>query len=162
MFATLALSLAAAAATPAGGPVTVEYVDPQGFTDIREGFRRPRVDGNPHLNALRKHFEKRVPRYLAAGQTLHIRVTDVDLAGDHRAQTNPWLLDVRLVTNVYPPGISLNYTLKDPAGAVLRTGDARLRDLGFDIGSGGPVADPYRYEKRMLDKWLYREFGGKR
>lgn len=159
----LALSLAPAALaeTPASAPVSVEFVNPDKFTDIREGFLRTNVDKNVHLKSLRKHLERKAATYLQPGQTLHLAVTDIDLAGDHTPHSNPALLDIRTVSNLYPPRVNLNYTLSDASGAVVRTGEAKLKDLGFDISSGGAnTSDPLRYEKRMLDKWLRSEFGG--
>jgi hypothetical protein len=155
------LTLPAWADEPASsGPVSVEFVNPEKFTDIKVGFLRTNVDNNSHLRALRRHLERRAATYIGPGQVLHIAVTDIDLAGDHTPQSNPALLDIRTVSNLYPPRINLNYTLSDALGAVVRSGEARLQDLGFDIGSGGNVSDPLRFEKRMLDKWLRREFGG--
>lgn len=160
--AALMLTAAAAAAqSPTTGPVSVEFVNPEKFTDIKEGFLRSDVEGNVHLNALRKHLEKKAATYLEPGQTLHLAVTDIDLAGDHTPHSNAALLDIRTVSNLYPPRMNLNYTLRDASGAVARTGEAKLKDLGFDLSSGGSVSDPLRYDKRMLDKWLRREFGGK-
>lgn len=161
--AALALVPSAASASPApDGPVTVEFVEPEKFTDIKEGFLRTNVDRNAHLKALRRHLQRKAASYLKPGQTLHIAVTDIDLAGDHTPHSNPALLDIRTVSNLYPPRMNLNYVLKDSSGNVLRTGEAKLQDLGFDIGSGGSVSDPLRFDKRMLDKWLRREFGGSR
>jgi len=154
------LALPAWADEPAStAPVTVEFVEPETFTDIRTGFLRTNVDNNSHLRALHRHLVRKAATYLAPGQTLHIAVTDIDLAGDHTPHSNPALLDIRTVSNLYPPRMSLNYTLSDASGAVVRTGEAKLKDLGFDIGSGGSVSDPLRYDKRMLDKWLRSEFG---
>lgn len=145
------------------GPVSVEFVNPEKFTDIKVGMLRTNVDNNAHLNGLRRHLEREAAGYLQPGQSLRIEVTDIDLAGDIRPHSNPALLDIRTVSNVYPPRMNLNYTLTDASGAVVRTGEARLKDLGFDIGSGGGrVSDPLRYDKRMLDKWLRSEFGGRR
>ncbi len=150
-----------AGGTASGGPVSVEFVNPEKFTDIKEGMLRTHVDNNAHLNGLRKYLEREAASYLQPGQSLQIAVTDIDLAGDITPHSNAALLDIRTVSNVYPPRMDLNYTLADASGAVVRTGAARLKDLGFDIGSGGGrVSDPLRYEKRMLDKWLRREFGG--
>lgn len=154
-------TLACAQEQPAG-PVMVEFIHPDKFSDIQEGFLRTSVGDNAHLAALRRHLERKAATYLAPGQTLRIEVTDIDLAGDYAPPGHPALLDIRTVSNLYPPRMNLNYELRDGSGAVVRTGEAKLKDLGFDIGSAGAVSDPLRYDKRMLDKWLRREFGGNR
>ena len=107
---------------------------------------------------MRKHTEKRAARYVQDGQTLLIEFTDIDLAGDHLPNIDPSLYDVRTVTGLYPPRIKLNYSLRNAAGTVLKSGQADLRDLGFDASSPGRSSDALRYEKRMLDKWLRKEF----
>ena len=53
----------------------------------------------------------------------------------------------------------MNYVLSDAQGAVIKSGDANLKDLGFDAHNGGMSSDPLRFDKRMLDKWLRTEFG---
>jgi hypothetical protein len=151
----------APAAFASDGQVTVEFVQPDKFTDVRDRQFASAPDKNPNLHVLRKYMEERPTRYLKAGQTLKIEFTDIDLAGDHRAQLDPQLSDVRLVTSLYPPRIKLNFVLKDQMGAQIRAGQVDLRDLGFDTNSTGSLSESLRYEKRMLDKWLRKEFGGR-
>lgn len=148
------------AAVEARGPVTVEFVQPEKFTDVSDRMLRTAPDKNPNLHSLRQHTLARAARYLQPGQTLTIAFTDIDLAGDFRPQLDPALSDVRLVTRLYPPRIKLNFVLHDAAGAVLKSGQADLRDLGFDTSYSGSTTDSLRFEKRLLDKWMRKEFGG--
>lgn len=148
----IALALTPATAAPAGS-VTVDFVQPEKFTDVRDRQFASPPDKNPNLSGLRRYLETRAARYLEDGQSLKIEFTDIDLAGDHHAQTNPRLSDVRLVTRLYPPSLKFNYVLKDAAGTVLRSGEEKLRDLAFD-SSATSGSGPLRYEERMLDKWL--------
>lgn len=145
-------------AAEASGPVSVEFVNPDKFADVRDRMFPSKPEDNRHLNGLRKHMEKSAARYLANGETLLIRFVDIDLAGELLPQTNPSMLDVRTVTGTYPPRAKLNYELRNAQGSVIRSGDANLRDLGFDGHNGGMSSDPLRFEKRMLDKWLRKEF----
>ena len=141
------------------GPVRVEFVAPEKFTDVSLYRARMAPEKNPNLDALRKHTQKRAARYLSDGQTLLIQVTDINLAGDHLPNTDPSLYDVRIVTGLYPPRIKLNYSLQSASGSVLKAGQVDLRDLGFDSSSPGRSSDALRYEKYMLDKWMRKEFG---
>lgn len=149
----------AALAADATGPVTVEFVNAEKFTDVNERWLPSAPEKNAHLAALRRHVEKKAAKYLAAGQTLRVEFTDIDLAGDHKAQTNPQLHDVRMVSGLYPPRMSLRFVLRDASGQELQAGEAKLSDIGFDSHSAGLSSDPLRYEKRMLDKWLRQQFG---
>ncbi len=156
--AALLLSVAAMAGETSG-PVSVEFVNPGEFADIKERMFPSKPEENRHLQSLRKHMEKSAARYLSSGQTLLIKFVDIDLAGEILPQTNPSFLDVRTVKGVYPPRAKLSYELRDAQGAAIRSGDADLRDLGFDTQAVGAGSDPLRFEKRMLDKWLRKEFG---
>ncbi|MCP5474155.1 MAG: DUF3016 domain-containing protein [Rhodanobacteraceae bacterium] len=142
------------------GPVTVVFVQPEKFTDVRDRQFASPPDKNPNLSGLRRYLETRGKRYLTGGQQLKIEFTDIDLAGDHRAQSNVELADVRLVTSLYPPRLEFNYRLTDATGTALKSGTVKLRDLGFDTTSTGTASGPLRYEQRMLDKWLRQEIRG--
>ena len=159
--ATLCLALIglqALAESPVAKPVVVEFVNPENFSDIRDRQFPTKPEENPHLKNLRKHMEKSAARYVGPGQTLLIKFTDIDLAGDIEPHSNPNLLDTRTVKGVYPPRAKLNYVLSDAQGAVVKSGEADLKDLGFDAHNGGMSSDPLRFDKRMLDKWLRKEF----
>lgn len=147
-------------ADSSAGPVRVEFVQPEKFTDVNERQTRTAPEKNHHLYVLRTHVEKRGARYLQPGQQLEIRFTDIDLAGDHLPQMDPALADVRVVTRLYPPRLKFSYVLRDASGGVLKSGDVDLRDLAFDTQSGTPYTDALRYEKRMLDKWMRQTLGG--
>mgnify|MGYP001171473461 CR=1 FL=1 len=156
----LASLLLAAASAQAAGPVSVEFVNAEKFTDVNDRALKTSPEKNTNLAALRKHVETKGAKYLKPGQTLAISFTDIDLAGDHKPQLSPQMQDVRVVTGLYPPRMSFNYILKDASGQVLKSGEAKLSDVGFDTHSAGLTSDPLRYEKRMLDKWMRAEFGG--
>lgn len=156
----LASLLLAAASAQAAGSVSVEFVNAEKFTDVNDRALKTSPEKNTNLAALRKHVETKGAKYLKPGQTLAISFTDIDLAGDHKPQLSPQMQDVRVVTGLYPPRMSFNYILKDASGQVLKSGEAKLSDVGFDTHSAGLTSDPLRYEKRMLDKWMRAEFGG--
>jgi len=134
--------------------VKVNFIHPEQFSDTKDnnGFRRSDVlkDIEAHLVA---QFDKRLP-----GRDVRIDVTDVDLAGEVEpfAWHGQWLRVMREVTS---PSMELSYEVRDGAKLV-QNGKVRLRDMnyrdGFNTYSSG---DPLRYEKRMIDQWMQREFG---
>ena len=69
----------------------------------------------------------------------------------------PRYRDIRIMRDIYPPRISLQYTLKD-ASRIVSEGDARLSDTGYlhNIGLKSD-SDPLRYEKRLIDDWVKRQ-----
>ncbi len=152
MRSLLVLTLFAASSATAG--VTVTFVAPEKFTDVRDRQFASKPDKNPHLAAIRRYTEKRAKRYLTKGQSLEIRFLDIDLAGDLRPQFHPELVDVRIVKSIYPPRMTFEYELKDDAGVVIKNERVELKDIGFDMNRTGLGNDALRFEKRMLDQWL--------
>ncbi|MBS0438413.1 MAG: DUF3016 domain-containing protein, partial [Proteobacteria bacterium] len=55
---------------------------------------------------------------------------------------------------------TLHYKLSDANGATIREGDSKIADLSYLHRTTNITStDPLRYDKRMLDDWLDREFG---
>lgn len=149
----IALSALVVAAGAANADVQVHFVSPEKFSDTKDnyGFRQPDV-----LNDIQAHLvaqaEKRLP-----GRDVRIDVTDVDLAGEveplwHHSQ---WLRVMRSVTS---PSIELSWEVRD-GDKVVQQGKTRLRDMNYQDGFNSySSGDPLRYEKRMIDRWMQREF----
>ena len=147
---TLAVSgLLALAAGAASADVTVNYIQPERFSDLPfSPWEREEV-----LKDLTTHFA-RLGAKLPPGQNLRIEVQDVDLAG--RVHPGRGARDLRIIKNGAEwPRIDLHYTVESN-GQVLRSGDAQLRDMGFmDRLSRHTDGDSLRYEKRMIDDWFH-------
>jgi len=144
-------ALALADAPPA---VTVEFVKPESFSDVEDRRTRVSADRNPALRAIREHLEDKALAYLAPGQSLLVRFTDIDLAGEYEPSADLRWADVRIVKRVYPPRLKFDYQLSDIDGVTLAEGSTQLRDLGFLEGNTGRQQDPLLFEKRLLDRWL--------
>jgi hypothetical protein len=52
----------------------------------------------------------------------------------------------------------LTFTLHNADGSVALEGTRKLRDAAFLYRGTPSSTDPLRYEKRMLDDWLRRDF----
>ena len=154
----LALALAfppPGAADPAAR-VEVVYVDPQQFTDVRNGYTQTDSARDFYLAEIRRYIEQRAGRRLADGDTLRVTITDVELAGDYEAR-RPSVTNVRIIREVNPARIDLSFRLARADGTVLAEGERRLRSTGYPVGVGIDPADPLRYEKVLLDDWLRQD-----
>jgi hypothetical protein len=150
----IGMAIAVLLAASAQAEVSVKFIDPAKFSDIKDNT------GFPHqeiLKDIEAHLVEQAGRRLV-GQDLSIEVTDVDLAGD--VQPIGRRMDLlRVMRPVTSPAIELRYELRE-GGKVVRTGTAKLRDMSYqDSINTYPSGDPLRYERRMLDRWLDQEFG---
>jgi hypothetical protein len=158
----LLLALLAAAALPAAPEpaprVSVTFRAPAEFADAAERFPGDPRD-TAHLDRLRAHLVRAAEPRLPAGHRLEILFTAVDLAGEFEPWRGPQWGDVRIVRDIYPPRLGLEFRLLDPAGRLVRSGSRALSDLAFLLKiTGGFRDDPLRHEKALLDDWLRAEF----
>ena len=142
--------LLALAAGAVSADVSVNYIEPERFSDLPfSPWERESV-----LKDLTEHFAK-LGAQLPPGQNLRIEVKDIDLAG--REYPGRGARDLRIIKSHGAdwPRIDLHYTIESN-GQVLRSGDAQLRDMAFmdRIGRYND-GDNLRYERRMIDDWFY-------
>jgi hypothetical protein len=166
LFLSALLGLAASAvfaaheAAPAANRVTVTFVHPENFTDLKESSSdwENEWGRKEYLPQFKEHIEKEAESLLPAGQKLAVQVTDIDLAGDFEPWRGPRFSDVRIIKDIYIPRIALTFQLTDARGKVLKEGERKLSDMAFQmrLTSGFPD-DPLRYEKSMLTDWLRTE-----
>jgi hypothetical protein len=133
--------------------VEVVYIDPQNFTDVRNGYTQTDSARDFFLVQIRRFIEERAARRLADGDTLRVTITDVQLAGDYEAR-RPSITNVRIVRDVNPARIDLSYRLARADGTVVAHGQRQLRSTGYAVVVGIDPTDPLLYEKALLDDWL--------
>ena len=149
---------AAPRALPAEGPVQVQWTDPANFTELRHSRNRWEAQRGNWVNTLANHLRTRAARQLPDGQQLAVTITDIKRAGDYEPWQGPRLDDVRIMRNIYPPRINLQFTVTDAQGRVIDQGERKLVDNAYLYGTTRlSDTDPLRYEKRLLDDWLRRE-----
>ncbi|MEO5624898.1 MAG: DUF3016 domain-containing protein [Dokdonella sp.] len=154
----LALGCARVMAEVAPPAVKVDWTDPSAFTEVRQNACRNGVKPEEWLAELARHLQRRASKVIAAGQRLDVTVTDIRRAGACEPWRGPRWDDVRVVKEIYSPRIDLRYTLTTADGKLVRSGEATLHDGAFLSRATASRDDPLRYEKRMLDDWLRREF----
>lgn len=156
--ALLIAAVAGAAPQPPPDRIDVTWSDPANFSDTRENPGTDRSRPEEWLTELARHFRFRADRALPSGQRLNVTFTDVDRAGTFEPWRGPRWDDIRIIKDFYPPRIDLHFSVTDASGVVIAEGERKLRDPGFLSRSVGSSSDPLRYEKRLLDDWLRREF----
>jgi hypothetical protein len=121
---------------------------------INRGWMRP----NEWMKALGDHLRKRADRILPPDQRLDVHIDDVKLAGSFEPWHRPGAEDIRIMKDIYPPSMKLHYKLSSADGATIREDDATLRDNSYLQRAVTSTTDPLRFDKRMIDEWLAREF----
>lgn len=150
--------LQAPRALQADGPVSVKWDDPAKFTEIRQSGNRFEAERGDWVRQLARYLQTTAAKPLQPGQTLDVTLVDIKRAGDYEPWHGPRGRDIRVMRDIYPPRIALQYTLKDADGRIVSEGDARLSDSGYLQGSGLLTdSDPLRYEKRLLNDWVKRQ-----
>ena len=129
---------------------TVTYVNPGRMTDVpRDKPDREMMESDllEHLNTLAAK--------LPAGQELKVEILDIDLAGEVFPRVP--IRDVRVFKGRGDwPHMHLRYRIEQN-GKVLSSGEQRLSDANYMMGSNRYSDDMFRYEKQMLDDWFRKE-----
>lgn len=154
----LRLLVAAALLAPlaASAAVEVAYTDPMEFRDLRLSWMRTQSDAKNLADQLAKHLQAAAEKRIPEANRLRVTLTDVDMAGEFR----PELVrsrDLRVVQDLYPPRLELEFTYTGPDGREIAGGKRSLRDPMF-LQRSYRSTDLLIYEKNMLDDWLDREF----
>ena len=161
---TLAFAGAASAAPPAStapaATVEVAWTNPANFSEEqkRRGFGSARETPEQWVSELAQYVKRQGTRLLAPGQELDVTFTDITRAGAFEPWRGPQLDDTRFIKDIYPPAIDLHFTLHNADGSTALEGSRKLRDAAFLYRGTPSSTDPLRYEKRMLDDWLRRDF----
>lgn len=144
---------------PAEGPVSVDWTDPNEFSDIRHSGNRWAAQRGNWVEQLARHLQTRAAARLPQGERLEVTITDIMRAGQYEPWRGPNLQDARIVREIYPPRMSLTFKRLDANGAVIDEGTRTLRNSGFLMSASSVgTSDPLRFEKNMIDDWIRREF----
>ena len=143
---------------PDAGPVTVQWTDPGEFTDLKFSGNRWEARRGNWVVTLAEHLRKAAGKQLPEGERMEVTITDIDRAGRYEPVVRAAMQDIRIVKDIYPPRMTLRFVVKGPDGQVLAEGERKLVDHGFLTGTSVNSNDSLRYEKRLIDDWLRREF----
>lgn len=144
-------------ALPDDGPVSVEWTDPAGFSELRFSRNRWESEQGDWVNQLARYLQQRAAARLPEGQRMDVTITDIKRAGSFEPWTGVNFDRVRVMREVYPPRMTLQVRITDADGQVVAEGERRLVDNGYMTNSAPMDTDALRHEKRMIDDWLRRE-----
>ena len=133
--------------------VTVNFQDPDNFTDVAEDF--PSSASEYYLDELRDCVQKEAALRLPAGSKLTVTFTDIDLAGMIRPDRN----NLRFMTSTTIPRAQLKFQLIGADGQVLQEGERKLSDMNYQMSIGIMGRnEPLYYDKELLKDWIAKEF----
>ena len=139
--------------------VQVAWAPEQQLTEVKDNqFHRGWLRPKDWMASLGEHLQRRADAILPAGEKLEVTIDDIKLAGDFEPWHGAAAEDIRFMKDIYPPRIDLHYRLLDADGRTLREGSGKLRDLSYLQRVVPNNTDPLRYDKRLLDDWLRKEF----
>jgi len=143
---------------PADGPVSVRWTDPAEFTELRHNQNRREAERGTWVADIARHVRRRATELLPEGQKMEVVITDIERAGMFEPWGGARLDHVRIMRDQYSPQMSLVMRITGADGQVILEGERILTDVNYLRGPQPPGGDELRYEKRMIDNWLRREF----
>lgn len=157
--AVLTLLALCVAALAQAATVEITWQDPEKYRDIRAGNEGQQNFQDRATAALTRAFEDAAADHLPADQSLHLTITDVDLAGDVEYFFLDFPQGIRVMRDIYFPSISFSYELKDATGTVIKSGEENIKDLGYRFSGMMFINDPpFNYENRLIHDWISETF----
>lgn len=145
------------ATAAAHASVTVEYGNPDRFTDAGDRSSDP----VKIMKALAAYMKQVGEQVVPAGTDVRIEVLDLDRAG-HTRMNLP--AEMRIMSGrADPPCMDVRYTVTT-GGQTNEPRKERVCDVNYlrPLGPRESENDPLVYEKRMISEWLRQRFGGRR
>jgi Protein of unknown function (DUF3016) len=156
------LSFGADGQTNPAALATVSYDSPEKFTDFKSQNLTTDQDTAYLCGAFTAHIERLAKQYLPPNTRLEVRFKDIDLAGDFEPQSGPRTRDIRVLRDIYPPRMKLEFRLLASDGAVLAKGERSLTEPYYTSTNFFLNDDQLRYDKQLLTDWIRSEFGKKK
>jgi len=159
-FATWALSLAWPAIANSA-ELNIEFENAGSYTDVQSGEENRARHQSRVLEGFEGIFTE-LAQQLPDDQVLHIKVTDIDLAGYVTpVPRDGGLYMMRIVRHGHDPSIRFEYRLVDANEQVLQEGEENLRGrTARDSIRKTPSAasESLRHERDMLERWFRDTF----
>ena len=136
-------------------PVKLQWKNPEQFRDVKAANESQKRYQQRVFDTLERFLQKKTAVLLAGGQSLELTVHDLDLAGDVLPMVGPHHQDIRVIRDLYPPRVDIEFTLYDKQGKVLAQHRDKLKNLGFLTGmSTYRERQTLGYDKALLQEWI--------
>jgi hypothetical protein len=147
-----------AAAQSAGSRISVVFVAPDRFTDVRDRAQASPAGVKDLLDELARFVRETGERQVPPGHSLELRVTDIDMASDFEPWRGPQFERTRFMREIYTPRIDFEFRLTDAGRRAVREGQRSLNDPNYLVRSARLTDERLRYEKDLLREWFRGEF----
>ena len=138
--------------------IEIEWFEPENYRDVKPASGGKSSFQKRVFSELTEHLTELAAK-LPETQTLKIKVTDVDLAGDIRYMVGPNNQTLRVVDDLYFPRMEFSYQVLDSNQKVLKSGDENIKDMSFNSGiQRSKSTESYHYEKQLLSDWFNDTF----
>jgi len=142
-----------------GSTVNVQWADPAGFSELRYSQNRREASRGDWVVELADYMQEKIAKTVPAGDRVDVEILDITRAGEYEWMPHATTDDIRVMRDVYPPRMTLNFRHVDASGAVVAEGERKIADLAYlQTQPPFPASDPLRYDKRLIDTWVRREF----
>jgi hypothetical protein len=141
--------------------VTVIFDHPENFADVKDAFMPTDKGRDAILDDIKQFVETKAASFLHPGQSLEVKFTEIDLAGEFEPQLGPNLGDVRILKEIYAPRFDFGFRLTGASGKVLSEGKRKLRDPFYLHRLLLSNSEPRCYEKDILNDWLRSDIKSK-
>ena len=145
---------------PGASKLAVTFPGWEKYTDIKDYFSPTEKGEQSILDNLRRAMESNAGYLVPDGDHLTVTFSDIDLAGDFEPGRGAEWDDVRIVKDVYPPRFVFSYSLADPSGRVIKSGQENITDLNFTQTLAIDTTDNLHYDKAVLRDWMERKLHG--
>jgi hypothetical protein len=136
--------------------VTIQYVNPEKFTDFRIYGRDASWSASYFAGQISEYLSPVLNRRFP-GAKLTLRFTDIDLAG-REANSSGGGRNVRVSRGAITPArMSFVFLLQDSGGRTMSSGSTRISDTSNPssmVARQRSASERLYFEKQMLEKWL--------
>ena len=137
----------------------IEWIDIEKYRDIEASNQAQKRFEESVIKNLTGFFRTAAKEHLPDDQTLHIRITDLDLAGDVDYFFMDYDQPVRVVKEMYFPSIEFSYELRDAQNQVIKKGSENIKDMEFlSTGMNLQNTSSLHYEKKLIEDWFRNTF----
>ncbi len=156
----LVAALFGAVSTAQAATLEVTWQDVDNYRDIRATNENQARFQEKVTSGLAEHLTE-LAAQLPTDHVLRITVTDLDLAGRVEPMFSDTFQTARVLNRIDYPMIEFSYEYVDASGAVVKSGEERIKDMGQLESRRTLMAsgrDQLFNEKRLLDQWFKDTF----